>query len=66
MTKGLLLAVLEALEWVIATALAIVVLAATVAVQTRLDKVLGVRAASISQGEGATQHLQRPSVAQVH
>jgi hypothetical protein len=41
MKKGLLLAVLEALEWVIAAALALLLVAATVEVQARLDRALG-------------------------
>ena len=57
MKKGLLLAVLEALEWVVATALALLLVAATVEVQARLGKALGLRATNTIRSEGATPRL---------
>jgi hypothetical protein len=66
MKKGLLLAVLETLEWVVATALAVIMIAATVEVQARLDRALGLGAASTAQGEGAAQRLQVSSAARVN
>jgi hypothetical protein len=57
MKKGLLLAVLEALEWVVATALALLLVAATVEVQARLGKALGLRATNTIRPEGATPRL---------